>query len=68
MAKYRVNQIALSPNYDHEVHKEGCPWWPRESYIDLGEQPTCHSAVAAAKLRYPDANGCATCCPECHKG
>lgn len=68
MAKYRVNKIAQSPNYDHEVHKEGCPWWPRENYIDLSDHPSCHGAVAEAKYYYSDANGCATCCPECNRG
>jgi hypothetical protein len=52
MAKYRLNQIAQSPNYDHEVHKEGCPWWPRENYIDLSDHPSCRGAVAEAKYYY----------------
>lgn len=68
MAKYRVNKIAESPNWDHEVHKEGCRWWPTQSYVDLGEHTTCVSAVAEAKYHYSDANGCKTCSPECHRG
>jgi hypothetical protein len=68
MAKYRVNRIALSPRYDHEVHKEGCQWWPTQSYIELGEHNSCITAVSAAKIHYADANGCATCSPQCHKG
>lgn len=68
MAKYRVNKNTQSPNYDHEVHKEGCRWWPTESYIDLGERSSCIEAVAAAKTHYSDANGCKTCSPQCHKG
>lgn len=68
MAKYRVNKIAKSPNYDHEVHKEGCRWWPTADYIDLGDHPSCYSAVAAAKQYYSDANGCKDCSPECNRG
>jgi hypothetical protein len=68
MAKYRVNRNTKSPNYDHEVHKEGCVWWPTESYYDLGEHSSCASAVAAAKVHFADANGCKTCSPACHKG
>lgn len=68
MAKYRVNRMTKSPNWDHEVHKEGCPWWPTVSYIDLGEHPSCFAAVAEAKKTYVDANGCKTCSSECHRG
>ena len=68
MANYRVNKNTKSPNYDHEVHKEGCIWWPREYFIDLGPHNSCVTAVAAAKAYYLDANGCKTCSPECHRG
>lgn len=68
MAKYRVNRNTQSPNYDHEVHKEGCRWWPTQSYIDLGEHSSCVTAVAAARKIYSDANGCKTCSPDCHRG
>lgn len=68
MAKYRVNKNTQSPNNDHEVHKEGCIWWPTQNYIDLGEHSSCTTAVAAAKAIYSDANGCKTCSPQCHKG
>lgn len=68
MANYRVNKNTQSPNYDHEVHKEGCKWWPTERYIDLGNHDSCVSAVAAARNLYADANGCKTCSPGCHKG
>lgn len=68
MAKYRVNKNTESPNYDHEVHKEGCKWWPTQSYIDLGEHNSCTTAVALAKSHYLDANGCKNCSRECHKG
>ncbi len=68
MAKYRLNKIPKSPTFDHEVHKEGCPWWPTENYIDLGDHASCYTAVAEAKKEYADANGCKTCSPECNKG
>lgn len=67
MAKYRVNKNTQSPNYDHEVHKEGCTWWPTANYYDLGEHATCVTAVAKARRDYyADANGCKTCSNECH--
>lgn len=68
MKKYRVNKNTESPNHDHEVHEEGCIWWPTQNYIDLGEHPSCRSAVTAAKVYYSDANGCNTCSPSCHNG
>lgn len=68
MAKYRVNKNTQSPHHDHEVHKEGCVWWPTQNYEDLGEHTSCVSAVAAAKAHYSDANGCKTCSPACHRG
>ena len=69
MAKYRVNQNRQSPRYDHEVHREGCQWWPTQSYYELGEHASCHTAVAQAKAQYyADANGCRTCSPQCHRG
>jgi hypothetical protein len=67
MANYRVNKNTQSPNYDHEVHKEGCKWWPTQNYIDLGEHASCVTAVAKARREhYSDSNGCNTCSKECH--
>jgi hypothetical protein len=68
MAKYRVNKNTKSPHRDHEVHKEGCIWWPKENFIDLNDHPNCRSAVAAGKKYFSDANGCETCSIECHSG
>jgi len=68
MAKYRLNRNAQSPNYDHEVHKEGCKWWPTQNYVELGEHSSCVSAVAEAKKHNSDANGCKECSAGCHKG
>jgi hypothetical protein len=67
MANYCVNRNNENPNGDHEVHKEGCVWWPNpENRIDLGEHSSCHSAVVLAKPYYANADGCATCSPDCH--
>ncbi len=68
MANYRVNKNTKSPNNDHEVHKEGCRYWPTQNYIDLGPHSSCHTAVSKAKNYYSDANGCNTCSPDCHRG
>ncbi len=68
MKNYRVNNNTESPNHDHEVHEEGCRWWPTQSFVDLGEHPNCESAVVAARVYHSDANGCRTCSPRCNKG
>lgn len=68
MPRYYVNNNS-QPNGDHEVHLQGCYWLRQAtSTRDLGDHPHCHSAVAAAKVFYPTANGCATCAPSCHTG
>jgi len=64
MANYYLNNNA-QPNGDHEVHKEGCTWMPGNRTY-LGDFASCHGAVAEAKRRQPRADGCATCCPDCH--
>jgi hypothetical protein len=64
MAAYCVNNQPQN-NGDHEVHRQGCPWWPADRR-SLGEHPNCHSAVAMAKVFYGQANGCAHCSKECH--
>jgi hypothetical protein len=65
MPRYVVNDHQQS-NGDHEVHKEGCIYWP-SSYTELGSHDTCTTAVAAAKRHYRQSDGCATCSPACHK-
>ena len=66
MPKYCVNKNA-QPNGDHEVHKEGCRFWPAPgNWIPLGNHLTCHGAVVAAKRIVTSANGCAFCSAECH--
>lgn len=64
MAQYCVNVIAQS-NGDHEVHKEGCIYWPSHK-IDLGDHWLCSAAVIVAKRYYTQSNGCKTCSPGCH--
>ena len=66
--RYYVNKIA-QPNGDHEVHKwHNCPTpAATENRHDLGEHLSCHSAVAAAKMFHPSADGCANCSPDCHR-
>jgi hypothetical protein len=68
MAKYRVNKNTRSPHNDHEIHREGCKWWPVGNFIDLGDHSSCATAVTAAKVYFSDANGCETCSPLCHRG
>jgi len=66
MAQYCVSKNAQD-NGDHEVHKEGCKFWPNPgNRMALGDHPTCHGAVLKAKRYYPRANGCAFCSSACH--
>lgn len=64
MARYYVNDNAQS-NGDHEVHKDGCQFMPRNPTY-LGEHSSCDTAVAAARKKYRTANGCYTCSRACH--
>ena len=68
MAAYIVNSNAQS-NGDHEVHKTGCSYMPAPQHcVPLGEFPSCHGAVAKAKLIYKQSNGCAYCSSACNTG
>ena len=61
---YCVNKNAQDSG-EHEVHKEGCKWYP--SYkIDLGYFLNCHGAVEKAIVYYSNVDGCKHCCPDCH--
>lgn len=62
--KYVVNNLPQL-NGDHEVHKEGCSYFPTNC-TDLGVYSSCHLAVASAKSTYAKANGCYYCCNDCH--
>jgi hypothetical protein len=64
MARYCVNHTAQA-NGDHEVHKQGCTFWPAYNK-DLGEHAACRTAVAQAKQTYRQSNGCYFCSRECH--
>ena len=50
---------------EHEVHAEGCPWWPANNQY-LGWHATCHYAVGTARNFYINVDGCRTCSNECH--
>lgn len=64
MDKYYVNPNAQSTG-EHEVHKEGCSYFPDEP-IYLGEYSSCWDAVAEAGKYYSNVDGCYYCCPNCH--
>jgi len=65
MAPYYVNNDAQT-NGDHEVHHAQCSWLPQNRTY-LGQHASCQSAVLAAKMFYPSADGCYHCSNECHK-
>ena len=70
-----MDQFVINKNQqsggDYEVHNktQGCSFMPNvENQIDLGCHWSCHGAVSAAKIQWPDAsiNGCYYCCNDCH--
>lgn len=65
MKNYYVNNNAQS-NGDHEVHESGCRYMPSDKK-SLGQFSSCSGAVTEAKKTYSKSDGCATCCPDCHK-
>lgn len=65
MAKYYVNNNA-QPNGDHEVHREGCSYFPTDVRY-LGEFSSCAPAVEKAKTIYRSADGCYHCCRDSHR-
>lgn len=68
MPHYVVNnRRTTNPGLHHEVHKEGCDFFP-DDFTDLGFHTDCHSALADAKSIYSNADGCIHCCPACHSG
>lgn len=66
---YYVNkQNTGNPNYNHEVHAEDCQWLPSVQNCDyLGHFDSCEKAIKKAQEFYTRVDGCATCCPNCHK-
>ena len=66
MSSYYVNKNAQVGG-EHEVHKYGCAWLPREeNRIYLGQFYSCHGAVLKAGEYYTSVDGCAHCSPDCH--
>ena len=66
MARYYVNRNAQS-NGDHEVHKIGYSFFPKEeNRIYLGDFESCHPVVREAKKHYDKVNGCYYCSEPCH--
>lgn len=67
MKRYYINKNAQS-NGDHEIHTERCSFGalPKDR-IDLGYHENDRSALKAGKAVYPNADGCAYCCPSIHK-
>ena len=66
MANYYVDKDMR--NGDHGVHVEGCGQMPHQDHmIFLGSFDNCRDALEEAHSYYREANGCAACCPQCHK-
>lgn len=66
---YVNNDQTNNPGLHHEVHTEehaNILKITNKSY--LGYYFNCKDAVQKAKEIYSDADGCAICCPLCHKG
>lgn len=67
MHRYYVNTNP-QPDGEHEVHREGCPTPAApENRYQLGHHSHCQAAMVQARKIYPTADGCANCCPECHR-
>ena len=66
---YYVNKNSTgNPNYNHEVHKDGCQWMPSvENRIYLGYFSSCSEALTEARKHYANVDGCVTCCSACHR-
>ncbi len=64
MPRYVVNNRPQS-NGDHDVHKQGCAYFPSD-YTELGQHESCATAVTLAKRILPRSNGCAHCSAACH--
>jgi hypothetical protein len=67
MPDYYVNNNPQPLSGDHEVHESGCALLALAQNTQyLGNFPSCHGAVATAKLIYLRADGCAFCSRACH--
>lgn len=69
MTYYIINKDRQSGyGYNHEIHKDWCSWKPSYSNQEpLGWYSSDEEALEAARLKYPDADGCIHCCPSIHK-
>ena len=66
---YVNNNQTLNPGLHHEVHTEQhAQQLGISSQIYLGYYFNEVDALAKAKQYYSDADGCAICCPNAHKG
>ena len=66
---YVNNNQTLNPGLHHEVHTEQhAQLLGISSKIYLGYYFNEADAVTKAKQYYRDADGCAVCCPNAHKG
>ncbi len=71
MKNYIVNKnSSFNPGYHHEVHtEEHAKFLCIDSFLRLGPFADEKAAVNFAKAYYyPDADGCASCCPGAHRG
>ena len=64
MPSYYANRRS-QPNGDNEVHTSKCRYFPKNAQY-LGDYAICQAAITEARRYYLQANGCATCCPECN--
>ncbi|WP_229608386.1 hypothetical protein [Vibrio parahaemolyticus] len=66
MEHYYVNDEAQTTG-EHEVHKDNCTFLPSVSNRTyLGLFNFCSDAVAKAKEKHLNVDGCKFCCPACH--
>ena len=69
LKNYYLNTDATTnPHYNHEVHTEDCTYLPSpKNRIYLGLFNSPRDAVNAAERFYYNVDGCAVCCPSCHR-
>ena len=68
---YYIFNTNLDKNGKHEVHIDNCPHKPELQNIkSIGYCTDCKDAIIKAKTNNPGKtfDGCAYCCPACHRG
>ena len=66
---YINNNPTLNPGFNHEVHTmEHATQLGIFNLLFFGYFANEIEADAQAKKKYTDADGCATCCPNAHRG